>query len=364
MRGAEVKVEMQRHAFGFGTAVRANLLLKADDENARIYRQTVTRLFNKVVFENDLKWNFWEMPKSRETTFRALKWLQERSIKVRGHVLIWPSWEQTPPDLKTLQNDRAALRKRIEGHIREEVSALRGQLVDWDVVNEPYTHHDVLDVLGEAAMTQWFRAARESDPTAALFINDFGILTGGGADLAHQAHYEKTIQTLVDRGAPLDGIGFQGHFGGVLTPPEKLLQILDRYARFGKELQITEFDIRGLQNDEQLQADYTRDLMTVFFSHPAATSFTMWGFWGGAHWMPDAEMFRKDWTPKPNALAYQDLVLKEWWTDVAGTTDEWGEFQTRGFCGDYQVTATHGGKVSTLAVPLSRESSAVTLVLR
>ena len=36
---------------------------------------------------------------------------------------------------------------------------------------------------------------------------------------------------------------------------------------------------------------------------------------------------------------WNDLVLNQWWTNVTGTTDASGQFETRGFLGDYTITA-------------------------
>ncbi len=55
-------------------------------------------------------------------------------------------------------------------------------------------------------------------------------MNGGGGTTGHRDHYEKMIQLLVDGGAPLDGIGFQGHFGTALTGPRDVYKLLERYA--------------------------------------------------------------------------------------------------------------------------------------
>jgi hypothetical protein len=118
---------------------------------------------------------------------------------------------------------------------------------------------------------------------------------------------------------------------------------------------VTEFDINTI--DEQLQADYTRDFLTMVFSRPEFESFTMWGFWEGAHWKPDAAMFARDWTAKPNALAYRNLVLDEWRTRAEGQTDAGGKITQRGFLGEYRVTVTAGAKSTTATVKLPREGA-------
>jgi len=166
---------------------------------------------------------------------------------------------------------------------------------------------------------------------------------------------------LLDHGAPLGGIGFQGHLGSLLTPPVKLLEILDKFAVFGVPLQVTEFDVDVA--DEQLAADFTRDLITVLFSHPAVNGFVMWGFWEGSHWKPHTAMFRRDWSPKLNGIAYMDLVCKQWRTDELLVSDAAGMAATRGFLGEYEITASHHGKTVTVRETLKKDNPVIRVEL-
>ena len=108
-----------------------------------------------------------------------------------------------------------------------------------------------------------------------------------------------------------------------------MLELLDQFAAFGKDLQVTEFDVAVA--DEQVQADYTRDFLTVCFSHPAIKGFMIWGFWEGAHWKPSAAMIRRDWSTKPNYDAWNDLIYRQWWTDTRGVTAGDGTFVRAAF---------------------------------
>jgi endo-1,4-beta-xylanase len=357
---ALVHVKMLRHEFAWGSAVSARLIVN-DDPDARAYRETILKLYNTVVFENDLKWQAWENPSNREATLQATAWLRGQDLAIRGHCLVWPSWQRMPRDVAELKENPAALRERIANRVVETVTAMRGHLVDWDVINEPFDNHDAMDVLGDSVMAEWFKLARQADPDVKLYINDYSILSAGGRDTTHQAHYEKTIRFLLDQSAPLDGIGLQGHFSNDLTPPAKLLQLLDRFAAFGLPIQVTEHDINV--TDEELQADYTRDFLTTLFSHPQVNGILTWGFWAGRHWRPNAAYFRRDWTVTPAGHIWMDLVLREWWTDAQGSTDSRGNFQTRGFLGDYEITATAENRAATVGANLSRDGQTVTIVM-
>ncbi|MBI4873116.1 MAG: endo-1,4-beta-xylanase [Acidobacteria bacterium] len=361
VRNAAVAVRMRKHAFGFGTAVGGPTLagVRVAPEDLRKYKEHILKLFNWAVMENDLKWPQWSVVADRPRTLAAVDWLRENGILVRGLNLIWPSFRNSPAAAREMKDKPEALAKFILDHMESDAALLKGRLVHWDVINETFSNHDFMDILGRQAMVDWFKAARRGDPDVKLYINDFGIISGN--DTAHQNDYAATIHYLNEMGAPLDGIGLQGHFSPRVTPPEEALRRLDRFAGFKKDLAVTEFDIDTV--DERTQADYTRDYLTLTFSHPAIQSFLMWGFWEGRHWKPNGAMYRTDWSKKPNAEAYESLVLKKWWTNVAGRSDARGAYAVRGFLGDYDVEVRSGQKSKTLRTSLPAGGTTVECVL-
>ncbi len=356
---ATVSVEMTRHAFPFGSAVVADMLLR-EGPDADKYRAFIKENFNQVVLENDLKWRQYE--ENPERARKGVAWLREQGITVRGHTLVWPSWRRLPMDLPGLKEDKAALSKRIDDHIRQEVTDMRGKVVDWDVVNEPFANHDLMDILGRDAMVHWFKLARQYDPGAVLYLNDYPPLNGAAKTNEHLNHFYETAEFLKKSGAPIGGIGFQGHFGSGVIPPENVLSGLDRFAKLGLPIAITEFDINT--TDEEMQAAYTRDFLTAAFSHPSVSSILMWGFWEGRHWLPDAALITRDWRVKPNGKAWLDLVKGTWWTRAEGRTAADGRFKTRGFYGDYTITVRAGGVTTTVPAKLVKNGKPIVVTLK
>jgi endo-1,4-beta-xylanase len=322
VKDVQVHIKLKRHSFGFGSAVDAGALMQ-EGPDGDAYRRVVEKNFSRVVFENDLKWDNWDNVENRQMMFKATEWLHARDIEIRGHCLVWPNWRHVPRNIKDLKDDPEALRKAVDAHVIEEVSAMRGKVIHWDVINEPYTNHEIMDVLGNEEMIRWFKLARKNDSDVKLFLNDYSILSGAGRDTKHQDHFEKTLRFLKEGGAPIHGLGMQSHFGSTLTPPEKVFSILDRFAALGLIISLTEHDIN--MDDEVLQADYTRDFMTIAFSHPAVEGFLSWGFWEGRHWKPEAAYFRKDWELKPAGKVWLDLFSKEWSTDLKVKSDKRGQ---------------------------------------
>lgn len=369
--GATVQARMTRQAFPFGTAVAASRLdPQENSSDARKYREMIPTLFNRAVFEKEMNWAEWESARGRiadhkARLWRCIDWMEANGLEVRGHTMIWPGWstggtQMLPEDLRPLveAKDAVKLRERIRGRITEIGGEFQGHIVDWDVVNEPTSNHVLQDVLGPQAIAEWLSWARRADPKAKLYINDFSILSGGAVDEQRLDGFAQNLKDLQASGAPVDGIGEQGRFGSALVGPQHMLDLLDRFAAFGWPIQITEFD--QSTDDEQLQADYLRDFYTAAFSHPAINGISMSGFWEGQQAIPNAALFRKDWSVKPNGRAFIDLIRKRWWTDEHGLTGEQGIFTMRGFLGDYEITVTTpNGKVQTVKTKLSKTGAPI-----
>ncbi len=376
VEGVTVFVEQQSHAFHFGTAVNSRLLL-GDNPEAKIYRERIVELFNTTTIENGLKWHRWESGEeagySQTQTLAVIDWLRSNDIKVRGHVLVWPSEKYLPKDILAKANnwfhsekDQQYVRNRIEKHIASIAAATAGKIYAWDVVNEPRKNHVLMDYLpeGNRAMVDWFRFAKQAAPDSKLFLNEYGILDGGEYGTPNQHILANHLQRLLDAKAPIDGVGLQAHFLGrkTITPPEILWRILDRYAAIVSEVQITEFDFDT--DDEQLQADYLQDFITAMFAHSGVTGITQWGFWEGAHWRPQAALYRKDWSIKPCGRAFLDLVYDRWWSKEELRTDESGEATARVFQGNYTIVTNFSNLRNESEVTVSKEAAEITIRLQ
>ena len=364
--GASVQLAQSRQAFRWGSAVVASRLNDTKDPDNLRYQAEVARLFNTVVFENDLKWNDGSAGKAAAVQ-QALNWLKARDIAVRGHNLVWGAKQYLPASVLAVWDDPEALRALVRKRVRDQVAAYRGQVYVWDVVNEAAANTELWEKLGWDEFANVFKIAHEVDPNVRLAYNDFNISNESPNPPQMRAQRQKVarlIQLLKDKGAPIDIYGDQAHIGPPLTPPARMIEIWDEAAKLGLSLEITEFDV-GIPNDE-LHAETVRDTLIAAFSEPQIESFLMWGFWEGAHWRAadGGAMFRRDWSKRPAQEAYEKLVLGEWMTHQNLKTDAEGQVQTRGFLGDYNVTAQANGKSATIQLKLSKDGAKTQLVLR
>ncbi len=348
--GATVDIDMTRHHYGFGMAA-SYWLIDEQSPEGQAYREKLLAVCNRVVNHNCLKMPPWDGdwgPRyNRDVTLRALQWLKSSGFYVRAHVMVWPSYQHISSPARALWDSRqdAALEQYILDHIRSVATETKGYVDEWDVINEPFDNHDLMDRFGDKVMIDWFDQARLSLPTVPLFINDYAILASGGdTDTAHQQRLYDIITYLQDNYTPLDGIGMQGHFGSgsSLTSPEILFKILDRFAAFNLPIEITEFTL-DFYND-QVEADYMRDFLTVIFSHPSTVGFMQWDFWPQDRTPKANHLYRMDGSIKPKGQAYLDLVYNTWWTRQNGTTNAAGRFTApdRAFKGTYQIQASYG----------------------
>lgn len=349
VKNASVSVKMTNSAFTWGTATSSQIINDSISPDAKIYRDTLLRYFNKVVLENEMKGKNWSKFNLAHTQ-KCVNWFKNHHIPVRGHVMVWPSWQHSP-HLAQYKNDTATLKATIFRHIDEQTTTMKNQFTEWDVINEPYAHHNIIDSLGgKTIMVDWFKAARKNTTGVKLFLNDYTMFhtDGTGNDSFYQ-----NVKFLQQNNAPIDGIGEQGHIGG--TPPgiEFIISKLDHFAELGLPIQITEFDITS--DDDDFKAHYLRDFMTAIFSHTSTIGLIQWGFWENAHWIPAGALWDKNWNPRPHGKVFTELVSKTWRTNGKGITAQNGEYKTRGFLGEYEITVNQQGKIIKQSYTLEKK---------
>ncbi len=381
VQDATVHIKMQRHAFGFGSAVTAKLLGVNTEDSETIrkyfkdyggvdsvlkYREIVETLFNKATLENDLKIIYWNAGRTnsspvyrRDWTDRALDWLNQRGIQVRGHWMACGFLDELPPEI--MHGRQYQVHNYLFATMRDRVKAVGDRVKEWDAINHIVGSGETLETFfgSPDIYVDIMKEARKLAPEASLWVNEGFILPDG----RRRDPYEKVIRYLIEHDAAPDGIGFMGHFDSLsLTPPDELLEVFDRFARLIPRLQVTELDV-DVGDDERLQADYLRDAMTIAFSHEACQGIVIWGFWENRIYKPSAELYRKNWSVKPAGAMWRDLVFKQWWTDKQGPTDHTGVYKQRGFLGRYEVTATRNDRSVTVKAALPKEGATVEIVL-
>lgn len=362
IENAAIDVKMIRHNFDFGTAVTASRINGNNNHNV-IYENKIINLdgkgngFNTVVFENDFKWPAWEdewFVNKRELV-NAVEWLRGNNLKIRGHTLVWPGNNNLPGYIEDNLGDTDFVKKETFDHIEEILNypGLKGEVYEWDVINEVVTNRSYETAFrgkagyptGREIYGEIFEKAREEDSEIGLYLNDYVTMSQNTSPGSPPYdNFKKYLGEIVDSGAPITGVGFQGHIGGFPNDINKVLATLDDfYSTYGLKAKITEFDLPPYVS-EQLAANYLRDFLTAIYSHPSTNGFVFWNFWDGASWQnTGCNFYREDWSPKPAKDVFVDLVFKEWWVDETAMTASNGRVNVNGFKGTYEITYTCDG---------------------
>jgi GH35 family endo-1,4-beta-xylanase len=356
--GAPLTIRQTGKSFPFGSAISAGFL-----RNAK-WQQEFKQHFNWAVFENETKWYSNEPARGRVNYRQAdalAAWCEANGVKVRVHCVYWAvdKWEQ--PWLAAL--DAGDLRAAVERRM-EVVTHFAGRVRSWDVDNEMLHGSFFADRLGAGIRPWMYERAHALDPGAQLFTNDYNILSVDQAYTRVQTRaYVEQIRGLLKAGAPITGIGVQGHLWteDILKHPQVIRQRLDMLAKIGLPIWITEFDVADA--DPRVRADKLELIYRTAYSEPAVQGIMMWVFWAGNSWRgPNAGLFDQEWNINEEGRRFESL-MKEWTTTASVVTGSDGRCGFRGFHGTYHVErADTGAAVGDFELQPGTEAQVIRLV--
>jgi endo-1,4-beta-xylanase len=283
-----------------------------EDETALL-----TRHFVSVTPENLMKP---EALQPREGTFRFeaadafLDRAKQLGLEVHGHTLVWhaqcPEWffrDGASPASREL------VLERMRKHITTVAGRYRGRIARWDVVNEAISDGPEFlrpskwfEATGEDFLVEAFKSAHAADPQARLFYNDYQIESG-----AKRGKTLRLLRLLSDRGAPVHGVGIQGHWSIDEVPFDDIERAIIAFHAEGLRVAVTELDIdvvprrvagadisvrdratedpyaKGCPDEVlQRQAEQYARLFTLFRKHADKLDLvTFWGLHDGRSWL-------------------------------------------------------------------------------
>lgn len=227
---------------------------------------------------------------------RIAAFARTHGLRLFGHTLVW--YAQSPPAFARLEAG-PKFAAAYRDYIHAVVGRYRGQAAGWDVVNEAVAEdgdgwRECLwsqRLGGLEHMVMAFRHAREADPDAVLFLNDYNL-----ENLPRKrATFLKLAEALLKAGAPLGGLGTQTHVAADLKAGE-LTATLKDLASLGLPVHLSEMDVslsraKGLLRDRrELEASQARvyaEAAEAFCGLPPQQrfAFTFWGLRDGDSWL-------------------------------------------------------------------------------
>ncbi|HOU29953.1 MAG TPA: endo-1,4-beta-xylanase [Bacteroidales bacterium] len=304
------------------------------------------------------------------TSDAMVEWCQKNGLKVWGHTLAWhsqsPAWffqeknaatgeaaAPTPQPATTPaaapdpngprpgmggfgdrantgpQASREVILERLKNHIMTVVGRYKGKITGWDVFNESIADggdgktenlrtSSWYKAVGPDVITLAFKWAHEADPNAQLYYNDYNIEQGAVKNTGKHASSILLLKRLIAEGAPITGVGIQGHWH-LDTNLEDVEKAIENYASLGLKVSITELDVTATGTNSgafgagqgnrtippenyQKQAEVYKKLFEIFMRHADVIDrVTFWGLSDTRSWRrgQDALLFDGQLNPKP-----------------------------------------------------------------
>jgi len=334
--------------FTIGVALKGRVVGGRDETSA----QHAARHFSSITAENDMKWLLLNPEPGRYRFERAdpyFAFAEAHDMEIIGHTLVWHS--QTPRWVFEGKDGQPPTREQLLGRMREHIHTVagryKGKVKGWDVVNEALSDGgpDILRdspwlrIIGEDFIDHAFRFAKEADPDAELYYNDYGL-----ENPRKRANCVTLLKGLLERGVPIDGVGTQSHFQLDHPSLQAIEETITAFSALGLKVMVTELDVDVLpsrgnagiadisrrerpdpalnpyadglpaETQEKLASRYAGIFAIYLRNQEAITRVTFWGLHDGQTWLNHFPirgrtnhplLFDREMKPKP---AFHSLI--------------------------------------------------------
>jgi len=296
--------------FPIGSALNSDLL------NDPAYAALIARHVDQITPENETKmWVILGDDGSLDfrRADRLVAFARSHGLRVFGHA--FAVYSEKPAVFVRLQDDRKAFEAAFTAYVRTVAGRYAGRFVAWDVINEA-VHDDGVRLrggvfergLGMDYIPIAFHAAREADPQAVLFLNEYNLEHDG----RKRATFLRLAERLLAQGVPLGGLGTQSHMH-IDHDPRLVGPAMRELASLGLPIHVSEADVKirhgrpSLRSDEEalaLQARAYGALAEAFADLPERQrfAFTFWGLRDKDNWLKRPDTSRGDPREAPSPL--------------------------------------------------------------
>jgi len=293
-----------------------------------------------------LGWNWTQQPDRNKGAIErqyGINALEDLGYRLKSHGVVWvQEYPIMPERAATMLHE--TLKDNKLSHAGEVLDVFGERLHILESINEPantnvvgLSREDMAELAARAAkvMKERGRPVLVNSPHEFTHGWQFVNYTPDGKPVDH---FPRSFSAFLEEAAAnkqlddVDIIGLQvypgGHFrtppfDGLDTPaytPSRLLDLLDRYSRFGKTLHITEFSLpsryepewrcgywRG-EWTEDLQAAYVEAVFAIAYAHPQVRSISWWDISDLKPSVAHGGLLREDGGKKPAFEAIEDLI--------------------------------------------------------
>jgi endo-1,4-beta-xylanase len=235
---------------------------------------TLSRHFNAFTSENNMKPSMISNGRNGSTGVISYTWssadsfvnaVNNAGFKVIGHTLLWhnqiPTWQVNMKDAT-----KATALAAMKTYITDVVTHFKGKIYSWDVLNEAFpdgssgnwkdkirTQNPWFKAIGSDFVYEGFLAAREADPDAILYYNDYNTNDTNRATLIRNMVKDVNDKYLTSSDKPdgedpnrllIEGIGMQEHHNTGVSATS-IRTTLNLFKPLGVKVSVSELDVLG-----------------------------------------------------------------------------------------------------------------------
>jgi GH35 family endo-1,4-beta-xylanase len=379
IKNASISIQQKTHDFLFGCNAFVLGQLGSPEKN-RQYEETFARIFNFATVpvywsgtepqQGNLRYkeggeDIWRRP----PVDRFIPFGKKYGMTLKAHPMLWhtlnPDW---------LPKDPEVLKELYRKRFHELSDRYANDISIWEVTNESTGCSKDYPLFSEdKAYVEW--AFREVAPLFSsdhlLMINDY---TRFNELLPQDNEYYKQIQGLLAKGLRIQGIGLQFHIwfepelmekylAGERFQPEKMLAVYEAFATLNRPLYITEITVPTPKGKDgaAIQAEVVRNLYRLWFSVQAMAGLTYWNMGDGMAYESEnsaaSGLVDKEMNPKSSYRVLNELINREWKTNLKISSDSYGDVNFRGFYGKYTISVNYKGKLIEQEINLTKSAN-------
>lgn len=252
-----------------------------------------------------------------------------------------------------------------EKRIRDIGERYAERVDSWDVVNESATDYDKFGrkALRKKAFDASWYGPMPADYALKAFLWAQKYLSRKSKFSINEYDMEPffdQVKDLTANGARIDMVGVQMHLFNPKesaaiaegkfsrevyskTHPKAIAERFQKLAEAGRPIHLSEITITApdlTEKGQMIQAIILRNLYRIWFSVPKMNGITWWNIVDGCGYPGEPAMsglFTRDMKPKTAYYALDDLINREWKTNVSIPVNN-GRASFRGFCGRYRLS--------------------------
>ena len=358
LAGVEVEMRQTSRPFLFGVEVPATVLVEnppydkqpftalkhhlgANIDKVPAFRKLIAdpSLFSLITLTDALVWRKYD---EWGKTFAPplIDAIRARGQAVRGSAVFDPAFRYAPARCRLMERDE--LLQAVENHVLVVSKAFRGKLDQWVVLRGVLGSSEIYDIIGVEKLVDIFRTVRKQDPDIPLLIRD---------DEALLLPSDGRVQELVEfigwlrsEDLTVDGLVLGAALSRPYMAPQTMEQRLDLIHSSLPECPVYIASLELEADKETTQAAMLRDLLALFYSHPAVHGVSLSSIWEPLALNRRCALFRANMRARRSGRMVRDLLTREWRTVEKGKTDAGGTMNVRAFLGTYHISARVGKK--------------------